>query len=118
MRKGLSIFLAALLVTLSLEQVLAQAPHQDPTTPEASRVHERVSLPVLRAPIPASESLRWRSFAEKPFGMFAEPSSSNRDRVPGWEDWSSEKRALVIVGAIVAAFVVFAVVVAPRIPVT
>ncbi len=54
--------------------------------------------PVIRVPALAPETPPpWRSFAEKPLGMFAEPSLSNRDAVVDWSDWSDEKKLLVLI---------------------
>ena len=54
--------------------------------------------PVIRVPALAPETPPpWRSFAEKPLGMFAEPSLSNGDAVVEWSDWSDEKKLLVVI---------------------
>ena len=41
--------------------------------------------------------------------MFAESSLSNRDAVPGWSDWSNEKRVWVVVGIVAAVAAVLVV---------
>ncbi len=98
MKAARSVVLAGLLVILPVEQVLAQAEQQDSTTPEASLVQEPGPQPVIRVPALAPETPPpWRSFAEKPLGMFAEPSLSNRDAVVDWSDWSDEKKLLVVI---------------------
>ena len=59
---------------------------------------EQGPQPVSRVPALAPETPPpWRSFAEKPLGMFAEPSLSNRDAVVDWSDWSDEKKLLVLI---------------------
>ena len=110
MRKALSIILAGLLVTLPVEQVLAQARQQRATTPEASLVGG--GWPVLRVPAVAPEARPKRSLAEKPLGMFEQPVSSNSDDVPGWSDWSNRKRTVAVLSVIAAGLVAFAVAVA------
>ena len=117
MRKDLSIVLAGLLLILPVEQVLAQAAQQQEnsvqqTTPPDGAAHLFRIPPVIKVPALAPETApAWRSFAEKPLGMFAEPSLSNRDAVVGWSDWSNGKRVLVVVGVIVVAYVAVAVIV-------
>ena len=108
MRKAISVVLAGLLVILSVEQVLAQAEQQDSTTAEASLVQKQGPQPVIRVPALAPETPPpWRSFAEKPLGMFAEPSLSNRDAVVGWSDWSDEKKLLVVIAVGVGLLLIF-----------
>ncbi len=98
MKAARSVVLAGLLVILSVEQVLAQAEQQDSTTAEASLVQKQGPQPVIRVPGLTPETPPpWRSFAEKPLEMFAEPSLSNRDVVVGWSDWSDEKKLLVVI---------------------
>lgn len=100
MKATLYVGLAGFLVMLPVDQVLAQAEQQDSTTPEASVVRELGPQPVLRIPALVPETPRpWQSFAEKPRGMFAEPSLSTRDAVPApaWSDWSDEKKLLVVI---------------------
>ncbi len=98
MKAARYVVLAGLLVIMPVEQVLAQAEQQDSTTPEASLVREQESQPLIRVTAPALETPPpWRSFAEKPLEMFAEPSLSNRDAVVGWSDWSDEKKLLVLI---------------------
>ena len=90
MRNALSIVLAGLLVTLPLEQVLAQAQQQRATTPEASLVQVQGVRPVLRVPALAPEARPRRS--------------------PGWSDWSNGKRTLaVVISVTVVALVVNAI---------
>ena len=117
MRKALSIVLAGLLLILPVEQVLAQAALQQAnsvqqTTPPDGAAHLFRIPPVIKVPALAPETAPpWQSFAEKPLGMFAEPSLSNRDAVVGWSDWSNGKRVLVVVGVIIVAYVAVAVIV-------
>ena len=72
---------------------------------------EQGPRPVIRVPALAPETPPpWRSFAEKPLGMFAEPSLSNRDAVVGWSDWSNGERTLFVVLVIVPAAATLAVI--------
>ena len=108
MKAALYVVLVGLLVILPIEQVLAQAEQQDSTTPEASLVQEQGPRPVIRVPALAPETPPpWRSFAEKPLGMFAEPSLSNRDAVVEWSDWSDEKKLLVVIAVGVGLLLIF-----------
>ena len=98
MKAARYVVLAGLLVIMPVEQVLAQAEQQDSTTAEASLVQKQGPQPVIRVPGLTPETPPpWRSFAEKPLEMFAEPSLSNRDAVVGWSDWSDEKKLLVVI---------------------
>ncbi len=100
MRIALFVVLAGLWIILPADQILAQAEQQKPTTPDAWFVQEQGPKPVIRVPVLASETPPpWRSLAEKPLGMFAEPSLSKRDAVPvpAWSDWSDEKKLLVVI---------------------
>ena len=104
MRIALSVVLAGLWVILPADQILAQAEQRKPTTPDASFVQEQGPKPVIRVPVLAPETPPpWRSLAQKPLGMFAEPSLSNRDAapVPAWSDWSDDKKLLVVAAVVV-----------------
>ena len=108
MKTARSVVLAGLLIILPVEQVLAQAEQQDSTTPEASLVREQESQPLIRVPAPALETPPpWRSFAERPLGMFVEPSLSSRDAVIEWSEWSDEKKILVVVAVVVGLVLIF-----------
>lgn len=107
MKAALSVVLAGFLVVLSVEQVLAQAEQQDSTTPEASLVQEQGPQPVIRVPALAPETPPpSRSFAERPLGLFAEPSLSNRYVVPAWSDWTDEKKLLVVIAVAVGLILI------------
>ncbi len=98
MKAARYVVLAGLLVIMPVKQVLAQAEQQDSTAAEASLVQKQGPQPVIRVPGLTPETPPpWRSFAEKPLEMFAEPSLSNRDAVVGWSDWSDEKKLLVVI---------------------
>ena len=102
MRAAISIVLAGLLVTLPIKQVLAQAAQQDSTNAETSLVREQGSQPVIRVPALTPENaLLWQPIAENRARILGEPLLSNRDAVSGWSDWSTEKKVLVVVVAIV-----------------
>ena len=103
MRAVLSIVLAGLLVTTPLKQVLAQAAQQDSTTAETSVERERV---VRVPPLTRETALLWQPLAEKRPGAFAEPSLSNRDAVPGWRDWSDEKKVILVAAVVVAVLLI------------
>ncbi len=105
MKGAVSIVLAVSLVTLPITQVVAQAAPQDSTTAEASSVPEEGSQPVLGVPVLTPERvLLWQPIAENR----GEPSSSSPAPVPGWSDWSTEKRVWVV-GGIVVGLVVLGV---------
>ena len=106
MRKVLSIVLAGLLVILPVEQVLAQASHQVDVGVQQTAPSDPAAR-LFRVPPLTENSARLLSTSSE--GALLESSLSTRDAAVGWSDWSNGKRALVVVGAIVAAVVVFAV---------
>ena len=112
MRAALSIVLAALLVILPVEQVLAQAVQQETVSIQQAAPDPAAAL--FRVPPLTENSVRLlrtssdRALLNTPF---AEPSLSTRDAAVGWSDWSNGKRALVVVGVIVAAYVAVVVIV-------
>ena len=115
MRRALSIVLAGLLVMTPLQQVLAQAAQQEAVSvqqaasPDGAAHLFRVP-PVIKVPALAPETAPpWRSFADNHLPI--ESSLSSRDAVVGWSDWSNGKRALVVVGVIVVAYVAVVVIV-------
>ena len=106
MRAAVPIVLAASLVTLPITHVFAQAAPQDSTTAEALLVpEERSQLALGVRALTPERALLWQPIAENP----GEPSSSNPAPVPGWSDWSTEKRVLVV-GGIVVGLVVLGIV--------
>ncbi len=102
MKVAVSIVLAVSLVALPITRVLAQAAPQDSTTAETSLVPEARSRPVLGVPALTPErALLWQPIAENR----GEPSLSNPAPVPGWDDWSTEKRVWVVGGIVVGLMV-------------
>ena len=101
MRKAISIVLAALLIILPVEQVLAQAAQhvsiQQASPPDAAARLFRV--PPLTEN--AARLLRTPSDRADLDTPFEEPSLSNADAVAGWDDWSSGQRVLAVLGLIV-----------------
>ena len=106
MKAVLSIVLAGLLVLLPVEQVLAQAVQQ-----EAVRVQQAApsdgAASLFRVPPLTENSARLLRTSSN--DALLESSFSNPPPVSGWNDWSDKKRALVVVGAIVAAAIAFTV---------
>ena len=106
MKATASIVLAGLLVALPITQVAAQVARQDSTTADASLVVQERSQHVLGVPaLTPATAVLWQPIAEKRAGLFAEPSLSNPAPVPGWDEWSTEKRVLVV-GSIVVGLMV------------
>ncbi len=106
MRKAISIVLAALLVLLPVEQVLAQAVQQEAVSVQRS-VSPDGAAHLFRVPPLTENSARLLRTSSN--DALLESSFSNPPPVSGWNDWSDKKRALVVVGAIVAAAIAFTV---------
>jgi len=101
MRAAVPSVLAALLVTLPT-QVLAQTAPQDSGTAEASLVPDERSQRVLGVPAPtAVTALLWQPIIENRARILRERPLPNPAPVPGWGDWSTEKRVLVVGGIVV-----------------
>ena len=106
MKAAASIVLAGLLVALPITQVAAQTERQDSTTADASLVPEERSQHVLGVPaLTPAVALLWQPIAENRAGIFDEPSLSDPAPVPGWDEWSTEKRVLVVGGVVVGLMV-------------
>ena len=93
MRKAISVVLAALLIILPVEQVLAQAVQQEAvsvqqTTPDGAAALLRVP------PLTPNAALLLRASSD---GVLLESSLSNTDAVVGWSDWSNKKRTWIVV---------------------
>ena len=99
MRKALSI-IAGLLVILPVEQVLAQAVQQEAVSVQQAAPDPAAHL--FRVPPLTENSARLLRTSSN--DALLESSFSNPPPVSGWNDWSDKKRALVVVGAIVAYF--------------
>jgi hypothetical protein len=108
MKAALSIVLAGLLITLPAEQVLAQAAQQEAVSVQQTEPSDPAARLFRVPPLTENSALLLGASSER---AQLEPSLSNRYAVPGWSDWSNGKRALVVVGVIVAAYVVIAVIV-------
>ena len=107
MCKAISIVLAGLLVTLPVEQVLAQAEQQEAVSVQQTAPSDGAAR-LFRVPPLTENSARLLSTSSD--RALLESSLSNTDAVVGWSDWSNAKRALVVVGVIVVAvgaFIVF-----------
>ena len=113
MKAALSIVLAGLLIFLPVEQALAQASQQADIGVQRTEPSDGAAR-LFRVPPMTENSARMLRASSDPALLntsFAEPSLSNKYAVPGWSDWSNGKRALVVVGVIVAAYVALAVIV-------
>ena len=106
MCKAISIVLAGLLVTLPVEQVLAQAEQQEAVSVQQTAPSDGAAR-LFRVPPLTENSARLLSTSSD--RALLESSLSNTDAVVGWSDWSNAKRALVVVGVIVVAVAVAAV---------
>ena len=102
MKAAVSIVFAGFLVILPITPVLAQTAPQDPTTADASSVSEARSQPVLGIPALTPErALLWQPIIENRARILRERPLPNPAPVPGWGDWSTEKRVLVVGGIVV-----------------
>jgi hypothetical protein len=68
--------------------------------PEARSQHA-LGVPAL-TPVTA---VLWQPIVENSAGIFGEPSLSNPAPVPGWGEWSTEKRVWVVGGIVVGLMV-------------
>lgn len=108
MRAALSIAFAGLLLVLPVEQVLAQAEQQEADGVEQSGSPDGAAHHFRVPPLTQNSALLLRTSSD---GAVLRPSLSTRDAFDGWSDWSNGKRALVVVGVIVVAYVAVAVIV-------
>ena len=113
MKAALSIALAALLIILPVEQVLAQAAQQEGVGVDRAAPPGAAARLFRVPPLTQNSALLLSTSSDRALldTPFAEPSLSTRDAAVGWSDWSNGKRALVVVGVIVAAYVAVVVIV-------
>ncbi len=106
MKAAASIVLAGFLVALPITTVVAQTAQQDSTTAHASPLPEARSQHALGVPALTSvTAVLWQPIVENSAGIFGEPSLSNPAPVPGWGEWSTEKRVWVVGGIVVGLMV-------------
>ena len=107
MKAALSIVLAALLIMLPVEQVLAQAAQQaDVTVQQAGPSDGAAHL--FRVPPLTENSARLLGASSD--SVLLVPSLSNTDAAVGWSDWSNGKRVLVVAGITIAVALAVAVI--------
>ena len=113
MRKAISLFLAGLLIVLPVEQVLAQAVQHEAVSVQQTVPADGAARLFRVPPLTQNSALLLSTSSDRALldTPFAEPSLSTRDAAVGWSDWSNGKRALVVVGVIVAAYVAVVVIV-------
>ena len=110
MHKAISVVLAALLIILPVEQVLAQAVQQQAVSVQQTAPDGAAH--VFRVPPPTANFARLlrtsshRAHLDTPF---AEPSLSSRYAVVGWSDWSNKKRTVVFVAGLAAVVLLVAI---------
>ena len=104
MKAALSIVLTALLIILPVEQVLAQAAQQ-----ADGRVQQAVpsdgAAQLFRVPPLPENTVRLLGTSYE--GGLLESSLSNREAVPGWDDWSNGERTLAVLALIGALAIGF-----------
>ena len=108
MRKALAIVVAGLLLLLPVEQVPAQAVQQEAVSVQQTAPPDGAAHLFSVPPLTEDAALLLRTSSD---GALLRPSLSTRDAAVGWSDWSNGKRALVVVGVIVAAYVAVVVIV-------
>lgn len=113
-KQAICTVLAALLIILPVEQVLAQAVQQEAVSVQQTEPSDGAASLFHVPPLTgnAARLLRTSSDGALLNTPFAERSLSDRDAVPGWSDWSNGKRVLVVIGVTVAAAVALVVLVA------
>ena len=112
MKAALSIVLAALLIILPVEQVLAQAVHQEAVRVQQTEPADGAARLFRVPPLTPNSALLLRTSSDRALlnPPLAEPSLSNRDAVVGWSDWSNGERTLFVVLVIVPAAATLAVI--------
>jgi len=107
--KATSIVLAALLIILPVEQVLAQAAQQEGVGVDRAAPPGAAASLFRVPPLTENAALLLGASSDRALlnPPFAEPSLSNADAVAGWDDWSNGQRALAVLGLIVALAIGF-----------
>ena len=105
MKVAVRIMLTLALVSLPSGQVLAQSSPEDATAADVSLVSEEGSqrVPGVSAPTPAA-GLLWQPIVENRVGVL-DLAPLDPAPVPGWSDWSTEKRVWVVGGIVVGLMV-------------
>ncbi len=105
MKTAVSIVLTLVLISLPSRQALAQTSAEASSTADVSLGLEEGALesPEALAPIPTA-MLLWQPIAGNRADL-VEELSFRPAPVPGWNDWSTEKKAWVVGGMVVGLMV-------------